>query len=138
MKRRTMILAVGAAALSLIAQYTSYAQAPPAHKPDRLPPGQRGPQRGKWLQETLAKLKLTPEQRARVEKLMAESRAEVRKIRQASGTAEERVPKVRAAMRARRQKLNAILTPQQQAQLRQAMRERREALRKSAPRPSGA
>ena len=117
-------LAAAVLGLSLAAAVCA---APEAGAPKK--PGQKGakgqnaggPHR---LQAALAKLNLTTDQKTRIDKLIADSRAENKKLRTAAGTPEEKKAKRREAGKAFRQKLNAILTPAQQAQLKEAMPKR--------------
>lgn len=127
MKRWMITLAAGVMAASLVVPALAAPGAPGAGKQARQgAQGRKGGQRGmKRLQGALAKLNLTADQKTKIDALSEATKAEVKKIQAGSGTPEEKRPKMRAAMRAFREKLNAILTPEQQKQLREEMQKGR-------------
>lgn len=100
--------------------------AAPATAPAK--PGVQGQRRGggpvKRFEAALAKLNLTPDQKTKVDKLMADTKAQALKVRQGAGTPEEKRTKSRELMKGFRAKLNAILTPEQEAKLKEAMPKR--------------
>jgi Spy/CpxP family protein refolding chaperone len=88
--------------------------------------GQRGGGRGgRFFKMVLEKLDLKPDQKAKVEKLQAETKSQMDKLRSGPGTDDEKRAKGREAMKQVRDKLNAILTKDQQAKLKTMMDEAR-------------
>ena len=137
MNRWITQLAAVAVGLSL----TTAAYAAPEAGAAPKKPGQKGAKGqkaggGKRMEMALAKLNLTPDQKTKIDKLIADSKAEGKKLRTAEGTPEEKKAKRREAGKAFRQKLNAILTPAQQAQLKEARPKRPATARK--PKTAGA
>lgn len=116
MKRWITALAAGVLALSVFAPTAAQA-AEQAPKPAR---GQRAGG-GKRLQAALAKLNLTAEQKPKVDAAVKATSEEMKKIRQGAGTPQEKRPKLREAQKGLITKLQSILTPEQQNQLKAEM-----------------
>jgi Spy/CpxP family protein refolding chaperone len=74
----------------------------------------------KRVETALAKLNLTAEQKPKVDAVITAAKAEAKKINEGTGTPEEKRPKLRGLQKQTREKLAAILTPEQQKQLREA------------------
>ncbi|MBM3460103.1 MAG: hypothetical protein FJX77_16405 [Armatimonadetes bacterium] len=83
------------------------------------PAGQKGQRAGGGLARIAEKLNLTPEQKTKVEALLKEQRDDRQKLRDLPPA--ERREKARANAQAFRSKLNAILTPEQQAKAKEEM-----------------
>jgi periplasmic protein CpxP/Spy len=81
--------------------------------------GQRGGQRapGGRLQAALAKLNLNADQKTKIKAVTDDSEAQLKKIRDGQGTPEEKREKSRPIMQNTREKVMAILTPEQRKQL---------------------
>lgn len=117
MKRWLTTLAAGLLAAGLataaLAQDAKKPGAPPA-KPGAA---QKGKGEGrKRMQELMAKLNLTPEQKTKVTDILKASREEGKKIRSGSGTPEEKKSKMHELQQGTREKWMAVLTPEQQKQ----------------------
>ena len=74
----------------------------------------------KRLETALEKLNLTPEQKPKVEAVVKEAKAEAKKISDGTGTPQEKRPQMREVQKKLRDKLTAILTPEQQKQFKEA------------------
>ncbi|MGV3720502.1 MAG: hypothetical protein ACO1SX_06280 [Actinomycetota bacterium] len=119
MKRWITLLAAGALALCVTAPTLA---APAAEKP-AAPKAAKGKRAGgmKRFEAALAKLNLTAEQKPKVDAAVKTAQAESKKIREGAGAPQEKRPKMREVQKGLQTKLRAILTPEQQKQLKEAL-----------------
>jgi Spy/CpxP family protein refolding chaperone len=124
MKRWMSALLLSALCVTLTVP--ALAQGTTAPEKGKAKAGARG-NRGNRMQALMAKLNLTAEQKTKLKAAQDANRAEVQKIRQAPGTREEKRPQMREARKAFMQKVNSILTAEQQKQLKEEMAKARAA-----------
>jgi Spy/CpxP family protein refolding chaperone len=74
----------------------------------------------KRMEDALAKLNLTAEQKPKVDAAIKAAKDEAKKVREGGGTPQEKRPKMREVQKTLREKLQTILTPDQQKQLKEA------------------
>jgi Spy/CpxP family protein refolding chaperone len=124
------ILAASLIALSVsVPAFSAPEAAAPAAQAQAGKPGKgRGRAGGgfKRMDTALAKLNLTAEQKPKVDAAIKSAKDEAKKIREGAGTPEEKRPKMRELQKNLRAKLQAILTPEQQKQLKEATARKRD------------
>jgi len=81
----------------------------------------------KRLDAALAKLNLTAEQKPKVDAAVKTAKDDAKKLRESAGTPQEKRPKNREIQKTLREKLMAILTPEQQKQLKEATARKKDA-----------
>lgn len=117
MKRWINVLAVSLIALSVSAPAAQAGQA-------QAGAARKGKGRAgggfKRIEDALAKLNLTAEQKPKVDAAIKAAKDEAKKVREGAGTPEEKRPKMREVQKTLREKLQTILTPEQQKQLKEA------------------
>lgn len=130
MKRWMNILAASLIALSVsVPAFSAPDAAAPAAKAQAGKPGKGKGRAGggfKRMDDALAKLNLTAEQKPKVDAAIKDAKAEAKKIRESGGTPEEKRPKMRELQKGLRDKLQAILTPEQLKQLKEATARKRD------------
>ena len=94
------------------------AQNPGAREPNRLPAPLNGPLRRDFLDRLDAELKLSPEQRDRIEKIISEGQEQARE------TWLQIEPQVRQEIRRTRERIRAELSAEQQARFEELLRTR--------------
>jgi len=123
MNRWLITLVAGIAAVTLSgAVMAAQAEAPAPEKAPAKAAGRGNRGQIQRFKNALAKLTLTDDQKKKVDEAVTATQAEMKKIREGEGTPQEKRPKNQAAIKAFREKLNTILTPEQQKQLREEMK----------------
>jgi len=123
MKRWINVLAISLIALSVSVPAFAAEAAAPAGQAQAAKPGKGKGRAGggfKRMDDALAKLNLTAEQKPKVDAAIKAAKDEAKKIRDSGGTPEEKRPKMREVQKSLREKLQAILTPEQQKQFKEA------------------
>jgi Spy/CpxP family protein refolding chaperone len=123
MKRWINVLTISLIALSVSVPAFSAPAAAQAGQAQAAKPGKGKGRAGggfKRLDDALAKLNLTAEQKPKVDAAIKAAKEDAKKIRDAGGTPEENRPKMREVQKTLREKLAAILTPEQQKQFKEA------------------
>lgn len=129
MKRWINVLAASLIALSVSVPAFA-APAAPAGQAQAAKPGKGKGRAGggfKRLDDALAKLNLTAEQKPKVDAAVKTAKDEAKKVREGAGTPEEKRPKMREIQKNLREKLQAILTPEQQKQFKEATARKKDA-----------
>lgn len=127
MKRWINVLAASLIALSVTVPAIT---APVAAQAQAAKPGKGKGRAGggfKRLDDALAKLNLTAEQKPKVDVAVKAAKDEAKKVRESGGTPEEKRPKMREIQKNLREKLQTILTPEQQKQLKEATARKKDA-----------
>lgn len=75
----------------------------------------------KKLEAVLPSLNLTAEQKPKVQEIIDKTKAELKEVQKAGGTPQEKRAKTKPIREAMTKKLMAILTPEQQTKLKEAM-----------------
>ena len=135
MKRWINALAVSLIALSVSAPAFS-APAAQAGQTQAAKPGKGKGRAGggfKRIEDALAKLNLTAEQKPKVDAAIKAAKDEAKKVREGAGTPEEKRPKMREVQKNLREKLQTILTPEQQKQLKEATARKKGAAGEAKP-----
>lgn len=121
----------GLLAISLALPGMAEETAKPAAKPAAAgakPGAKRGRGGGaRRYKQILEKLNLTPEQKPKVDKLVKDLQADLKKLREAPGTPQEKRPQIQARQKEFRAALDKILTPEQQATLKEELAKARKA-----------
>jgi Spy/CpxP family protein refolding chaperone len=121
MNRWIKVLAASVLTLSVAAPVLVVTAAPAVAQAAKPAKGKKKGAGGfKRLEAALEKLNLNAEQKPKVDAAIKDAKAEAKKIADAGGTPEEARPKMRAVQKTLREKLTAILTPEQQKQFKEA------------------
>lgn len=121
MNRWIKILAAGVLTLTVAAPVLVVSATPAAAQAAKPAKGKgKGAGGFKRLEAALAKLNLTAEQKPKVDAAIKEAKDSAKKLADAGGTPQERRPKMREVQKTLREKLTAILTPEQQTQFKEA------------------